>query len=119
MTLVFTLALLLYYESQLDVASLSAYSDSHGICRQIATHLSAVQAAGSGMEAVLRRPMAVSGGNYTVFVSGPNRSISVSYGGQGAGCSLALSNITNGSSASFYIEGDVRVRNVDGGVVVG
>ncbi len=119
MILLLVISTLIYYQSQAEATALSAYAESQRICHEVAIQLSAVDSAGNGTAAVLRMPVPLSGANYSVFVTGANRSVAVLYGTQGTGCYFSTANISNGSASSFRISGDTVVRNVDGGVVVG
>jgi hypothetical protein len=119
MILLLVISMMIYYQSQNDAAALSAYAESQRICHEIAIQLSAVDAAGNGTAAVLRMPIPLTGANYSVFVTGANRSVAVSYGAQGTGCYFSTSNISSGNASSFWITGDILISNIDGGVVVG
>ncbi len=119
MVLVMVLCMVINFQSSQDSSALSAYAESMRICHAVASQISAVDAAGDGASAVLRRPASLADMNYTILVIGINRSISVNYGSQGTGCLFSTSNISNGSSSSFSITQDSLVRNVNGGVLVG
>lgn len=119
MLLLFTISVLLYLSSQSDLTALSSHVEARRICTEIAAQIAAVDAAGSGAEATLRLPPALAAANYTVYIMGVSRSVSVVYGGQGVGCRIPTSNVTYGGQASFNLTQDARIRNVDGGVVLG
>ncbi len=116
--LLFSMVLLVFFESQQDSAALFAYAESQRLCHAIASQISAISAAGDGTVASLSLPSALGSLNYTAYVSGQNRSLSINYGAQGTGCSFSTSNITNGSSSAFYLSNGAAIRNVNGGLVV-
>lgn len=117
--LLFAMVAIIFYESQEESGSLSAYVESQRICHEIAAQVSAIAIAGNGTQAVLLRPRSFSSQNYTVLVSGQDRAISVQYLQRGTTCMLATSNVSNGTDSTFYITGDVLVRNDGRGVVFG
>ena len=117
--LIFVITLVIFAQGQSDAASLSAYVESVRICRLVSDQISAIDSSGEGTSAALLLPDSLAGLNYTVFVSGPIRSIAVNYGSQGTGCLFSTSNITNGSSSSFHIAASTTIKNSQGGVVVG
>jgi hypothetical protein len=119
MVLVMTMCMLIYFQSNTDSAALSAYSESRRICHAVAAEISAIDAAGDGASALLKRPASLAGKNYSVYVMGLNRSIAVSYENQGTGCLFSTTNISNGNSSTFFITRDSIIRNVNGGVLVG
>jgi uncharacterized protein (UPF0333 family) len=119
MLLVFGIVMIIFYESQSDAANLAAYTESQRICHAVAAQVDAMDSAGDGASSVFSRPYSLSGQNYSVYVSGPNKSVSIIYAGQGTDCLFSTSSITNGSSATFYIAQSALIRNVNGGVVVG
>jgi len=108
---------LIYYQGQEEAAALGEYVESQRICHEIAMQISAVVSAGSGTQAAFIMPLAAKG--YTVFISADDRAAAVALGSQTASCSLATSNVSNGTDTAFYIREDTRIMNVDGGVVVG
>jgi hypothetical protein len=116
---ILVIALLIYYQGQEDAANLGQYVEAERVCHETAMQISAVVSAGSGTEAAFLRPQIVAARNYTLRVSGSDRSASVEIGGKTAFCRLATSNISNGTHASFYINQDTTIRNVGGGVVIG
>jgi DNA-binding FrmR family transcriptional regulator len=110
-------AMLIYYQGQGESAALGQHVESQRICHEVAMQISAAVSAGSGTEAAFLRPQAEQ--DYSLFVSAGDREVMVALGGQTAFCSLATSNVSNGTSQSFYIAGDTTIRNVEGGVVIG
>jgi hypothetical protein len=123
MTGVFLIVTLVYYQAQSDIDSLSADFEAQRVCHELAFRISAVDAAGNGTVAGLGMPEKIAGSNYTVFVSGPGRSISISYAKGVAGCPLSTSSVSNGtgigSADRFYIDRGKSLRNIGQGVVVG
>jgi hypothetical protein len=117
--LVFAMSTVLFYQSQQDSAAITAFTQSKLVCQAVSSRISAVAAGGDGTVSAFSLPLVAGGTNYTIFVSGQNRTVSVSYQGGGTGCLFSTSNISNGSSGSFYIAGDTPIRNVNGGVLVG
>jgi hypothetical protein len=123
MAAIFVAITLVSYQAQSDAAALSADFEAKRLCHEVAFRISEVDAAGNGTVASLSMPEKIAGSNYTVFVSGPDRSLSVSYAKGVAGCPLSTSSIANGtgigSSGRFYIQGGESLRNIGQGVVVG
>ena len=117
--LLFSLVLIIFFQSQNDLSALSSAVEAKRVCHAIAGQISVVAAAGDGTAAVLRMPDTIYAGNYTVFVSAPNRSVSVSYQGIGGGCRFTTTSVSNGTSGRFYINKDTAIRNVNGVVVIG
>ena len=117
--LVFTMTSVLFYQSQQDSAAITSYTQSQMVCQAVASRISAVAAGGDGTVSFFSLPLVAGGTNYTIFITGKNRTVSVSYQGGGTGCLFSTSNISNGTSGSFYIQSDTPVRNVNGGVLVG
>ena len=128
--LVFTMALMVYYQSQGEASALFAYVDSQRICHAIASQISAVDSAGAGTIAPLELPGSLAYSDYNIYVSGKDRSLSIQYGSQdtsqGTSCLFSSSNISsntsNGSASSFYIKNGSTtmgtISNEDGGLVV-
>ena len=120
---IFLVVILISYQAQSDIAALSADLEAKRICHELAFRISAVDAAGNGTVASLGMPEKIAGSNYTVFVSGPGRSLSVSYGKGAAGCPLSTSSIANGtgigSANRFYIDENKSLINTGQGVVIG
>ena len=117
--LIFTMVAIIFYESQVESNALSAYVESQRICHEIAAQVSVIATAENGTQALLLRPQALSSQNYTVLVSGQNRAIVVQYEQRGTTCMLATTSVSNGTNSTFYITGDVLVRNDGRGVVFG
>lgn len=116
--LVFTMSALLFYRSQEDAAAIGGYLESQLACQQVAGMISAVASSGDGTSAYMQLPLVSGGLEYSVFVSAANRTVSVAHRGRGVGCRMTTSNVSNGSSGSFYVGNHSMVRNVDGGVLV-
>jgi len=114
---ILVISVLIYYQSQEEAAILSQYVESQRICHEVAMQISAIVSAGNGTQAMLLRPLTAQG--YTLYISAGNRTAVVALGGQTASCNLATSNASNGTSTSFYISQDTRIRNEGGGVVIG
>jgi hypothetical protein len=114
---ILVIAVLVYYQSQEEAAILGQYVESQRICHEVAMQISSVVSAGSGTQAMLLRPIA--GRNYTIYIAARDRSAVVTLGDQTAFCRLATSNVSNGTSTSFYISQSTRIRNDGGGVVIG
>ena len=119
MLLVFAVVALLYYQSQSDSAILSSYAEARRICHLVASQISSVAASGDGTSALLGLPDSLGGRNYSVFLSGQNRTVTVVYAEQGTTCPLSVANVTNGTSSSFYLLNGTSMRNSFGGVVLG
>ncbi len=119
MLLIFILIALIFYQSQTDATNLSIDAESRRVCQLVSSQISAVFSSGHGTAANLDLPALIAGKNYSVYVNGLNRSVSVSYGTRGTGCHFLTSNVTNGSSTSFFIGENSTVENVEGGVVIG
>jgi len=117
--LVFVMSAVLFEQSQEDSAAITSYTQSQLVCQAVASRISNIAAGGNGAVSRFSLPLVAGGTNYVIFVSGSNRSVSVSYQGGGTGCHFATSNVSNGSSSSFYIGNDTPIRNVNGGVLVG
>ena len=117
--LVFTMSALLFYQSQQDATAIGGYTQAKLACQEVAGRISAVAAAGDGTSSALSLPLVSGSRDYAVFVSARNRTVSVSYSGRGVGCRFATSNVSNGSSSSFYVANDTVLRNVGGGVLFG
>src|SRR3989344_446840 len=100
---VFSIAMLLFIQSQSDAAAMGAYTESKLICQQVSATISAVASAGDGAASRLELFTVSGGRSYLVFVSAANKTVSVSYSGAGVGCRLTTGNISNGSSGSFYV----------------
>ncbi|MCX6774306.1 MAG: hypothetical protein NTY68_04920 [Candidatus Micrarchaeota archaeon] len=123
MTTIFIIIMLVSYQAQSDTAALSADFEAQRICHEISFRISTVDAAGNGTSARLGLPEKIAGSNYTVFVSGQSQRISILYANGVAGCMLPALSIANGtgigSSSNFYVNGDMPLRNIGQGVVVG
>jgi hypothetical protein len=123
MTTIFVIIMLISYQAQMDTAALSADFEAHRICYELAFRISTVDAAGNGTSASLGLPEKIAGSNYTVFFSGASRRISILHANGVAGCPLPTSSIANGTGAgaagNFYIHGDMPLRNIGQGVVIG
>ncbi|MCX6773238.1 MAG: hypothetical protein NTV88_05750 [Candidatus Micrarchaeota archaeon] len=117
--LVFTMSTVLFYQSQQDSTAITSFTQSKLVCQAVASRISAVAAGGDGTASIFSLPLVAGGTNYTIFISGKNRTVSVSHQGGGTGCLFSTSNISNGSASSFYIASDTPIRNVQGGVLVG
>ena len=117
--LVFTIAALLFLQSQQDSTAMSAYANSRLVCQSVASRISAVAAAGDGASTYFSLPLVAGGTNYVIFVSGKNSTVSVSYSGAGTACRFSTTNVSNGNSSSFYVTNNTVIRNVDGGVLFG
>gem|GEM_PF-3109858 len=124
MAAIFVIVTLVSYQAQSDTAALSADFEAQRLCHELAFRISAVDAAGNGTAAGLGMPERIAGSNYTIFISGPDRRLSISYAKGVAGCPLPTSSIANGSGAGsagkFYIYGNKSksIRNIGQGVVV-
>lgn len=116
--LVFTMALMVYYQSSQEASALFSYVESQRICHALASQISAIDSAGDGASAAIELPGSLANSNYTAYVSGDGRTLSINYGTQGSACMFSSSNITNGSAQSFYIQPGSTIRNSDGGIVV-
>ncbi|MCX8195287.1 MAG: hypothetical protein N3G22_04250 [Candidatus Micrarchaeota archaeon] len=120
MVLLLILVVIIYYQSYNDFMALSIHYDAYSICNQASAQLSALASAGEGTEAIFRRPSSSVSKEYTLKVSAQERKITVSYGNlTDAACGLTFSNITNGTAGTFFIDKDVRMRNLGGGVIIG
>jgi len=117
--LVFSIASLLFFQSQQDVTAIEGYTQAKLACQEVSGRISAVASAGDGTASALSLPLVAGSRNYAVFVSGQNRTVSVNYHAGGVGCRFATSNVSNGSSQSFYVANDTILRNVKGGVLFG
>ncbi len=117
----FSVSMVIFYQTQNDAASLSAAADGRRVCNAIAAQISAVADAGDGASAELYVPQLAEEGNYTILVTGHNRSISVSRGSWGTGCLFSTSSVSNGTSDTFYIDyrNGTGIRNIGGGVLIG
>lgn len=115
----FAAVLAVFFVTGNDADSLSAYSEANRVCGETAAQVSSVAAAGDGASAAIGNPRISGNRNYTLHMNGKNRQLSVIYGQKTAGCMIATSNITNGTSDSFYFDFGAMARNVGGGVVVG
>ncbi len=111
----FAVVLAVFYQSQADAASLAASAQARRICTALALQIGKAAAAGEGASSPLVIPAFDQ--NYTLFVVAPNRSISVSYQGGGAGCSITTSNVSNGTAYMFVVGNASTLRNYGGGVV--
>lgn len=124
MATIFLIVTLVSYQAQSDTASLSAGFEAQRLCHELAFRISAVDAAGNGTAADLGMPGKIAGSNYTIFVSGPGRRLSILYANGVAGCPLSTSNMANGtgngSAGKFYIYGgeSKSIRNIGQGVVI-
>jgi hypothetical protein len=109
----------------LDISALSANLEAQRVCHELAFRISSVSSSGEGTATGLGIPERIMNNNYTIFISGPDRSISISHAMGLAGCPLATSGISNGtgigSSDKFYINGGEQksLTNSGQGVVVG
>ncbi len=119
MHLVFETSAALFYQSQPDASAATAYTDSQIVCQAAAGRISAVASAGDGAALAVQLPLIEGGSDYKVFVSGPNRTVSVMYAGGGSGCRFVTSNVSNGSSSSFFMANNTVMWYVKGGVLVG
>jgi hypothetical protein len=124
MSTIFLIIVLVSYQGQLDISSLSSNLEAQRVCHELAFRISSISASGEGTIAGLGIPEKIAGNNYTVFISGPDRGISISHIGGLAGCPLPTSGISNGtgagSSDKFYIKGgEIKsLKNSGRGVVV-
>jgi len=117
--LVFSVAALLFFQSQQDETAIDSYLQSNLACEAVAGRISAVAAGGDGTVSYLLLPLVGGRLNYTVAVSAVNRTVSVGYGTNSVGCRFSTSNVSNGSSSSFFVTNNTLVRNINGGVLVG
>jgi len=116
---IFAVMLAIFHVAGSDADSLGAYSEALRACSETAAQISSVAAAGDGASAVLARPKLAETRNYSLYISGKNRQLTVGYAEKSAGCMFATSNITNGTSDGFYFEFGAAARNIGGGVVIG
>ena len=117
--LVFSISAVLFYQSQQDAAAIESYMDSRLACQEVAGKISAVSSGGDGTVSYMQFPLVAGALNYTVRVSGDNRTVSVSHKSSLVGCRFGNANVSNGTSASFNVASGAAVRNIDGGVLVG
>lgn len=115
----FTISALLFFQSSQDAAAIESYMDSRLACQEVAGKISAVYSGGKGTESFVRLPLVAGAMNYTVLVSGANRTVAVSHASGLVACRLSAANVSNGTSESFYVNDGAAVRNLDGGVLVG
>ncbi len=117
---IFVAAAAFFSLASADLAALSGFSEARRSCHEIAAQISTMANAGDGASSLLLLPAGLSRQNYSVYVSGPNRSISVWLSGSGAGCRIMTSSVSNGSSGNFYLSANSSIlRNAGGVVVVG
>lgn len=117
--LVFAMSTMLFLQSQSDAAAMESYLDSKAACQEVAGKIAAVYASGDGTQSYLRLPLVSGGLDYTVAVSGVNRTVSISHAGGLVACRIPISNVSNGTANVFYATNGAAVRNIDGGVLVG
>jgi len=124
MSTVFIIIVLVSYQGQMDISALSSDLEAQRVCHELAFRISTVSSAGEGTSASLEIPEKLAGNNYTIFVSGPERTISISHTRGLAGCPLPTSGIYNGTGAGssdmFYIySGEKKfITNSGKGVLV-
>jgi hypothetical protein len=109
--------LVIYGLAQEDLVGISQDSEFLAVCRSAASQISAVAFSGEGTAAVLTLPPAES--QYTIYVSGSDRTVSVAAWERMESCRISTSNVTNGTSASFTVTDGTRMENTGGGVVFG
>jgi len=112
------LAIFIFVESGEDAGVLAAASDAGMVCNAVSIQLSKIASAGEGAEAAVEFPEKLAG-NYSVWVSGSNKSLAVAYAGGGVGCRFLAQGVGNGTSDEFYIAEGAVMRNNGTGVVIG
>jgi hypothetical protein len=117
MLLLFTAVLVIYGVAQGDLVEISQGSEFRAACRSAASQISAIASSGEGTSARLSLPEAAT--QYSVFVSGSERTVSVTAWEKIASCRISTSNVSNGSSSSFSVSDGTRMENINGGVVFG
>jgi hypothetical protein len=117
MLLVFTLVVVLYGTAQGDLAEISRESEFRAVCRFAASQISAIAISGNGTSIALSLPKART--QYSIFVSGPDRTVSVAAWERLSSCRISTSSVTNGSSNIFAISDGIRMTNTGGGVLFG
>ncbi|VVC00892.1 Uncharacterised protein [uncultured archaeon] len=117
--LLFAVILMLFVQSQEDVAALSSSMEARRICQAMAGQISAISTAGDGASAPFELPPSLYSGAYTAYVAAANRSLTISYGTRLAGCTFTTTSVSNGTSGSFFIANSTVIKNVNGGVVIG
>ena len=110
MLLLFTAVLVVYGLAQGDLAGISQGSEFLAVCRSAASQISAIASSGEGTAAALSLPPAKS--QYTVFVSGGDRTVSVAAWEKVASCRISTSNVTNGTATAFTVHDGTRMANI-------
>jgi hypothetical protein len=117
MLLVFTAVLVIYGLAQNDLAEISQGAEFRAACHSAASQISAIASSGEGAAAPLSLPSATT--NYTVYVFGSGRTVSVAAWERIASCRISTSSVTNGTSDNFTVADGERMANVNGGVLFG
>jgi hypothetical protein len=117
MLLLFTAVLVIYGMAQGDLVEISQGSEFRAACHAAASQISAIASSGSGTAAVLSLPEAKT--QYTVYVSGSDRTVIVAAWERMASCRISTTNVSNGTASSFSVADGARMANINGGVVFG
>ena len=117
MLLLFTAVLVIYSLAQSDLMEISQGSEFRAACHSAASQISAIASSGEGAAAALSLPEAAT--QYTVYVSGNDRTVNVAAWERIASCRISTSNVSNGTARSFSVSDGTRMANINGGVVFG
>ena len=116
--LFFAIIIIIFSQGQQDANSLSSALLAKKTCTSVSAQIGKIASSGDGTVAQLYIPLDVQYRDYSIYVSGANRSVSVRYGESGIGCLFAGGNVSNGTSNSFQIQNNAIIRNVNGGVLI-
>lgn len=121
--LFFVLCVTVFVSSSEDAATLSSAADARAICNAAASQISKAASAGDGAAAGMSMPAKMDWTRYSLYVAAANRSVAVTYnqGTSGVSCLFDAENVSNGSSggSTFAVVDGARLRNQNGGVIVG
>lgn len=109
MLCVFGISSMLFLLSQSDVSAFAWHAEAMSACRAASGQMASVASLGPGAYAVLSLPKL--SGNYSLRISGPMRTATVSGSERLVSCPLALSAVTNGTSEEFYAQDGSMMRN--------
>lgn len=114
--LFFSMAIIIYVQSQSDAEALYASASLQRTCIALASQVSAVSAAGDGTTAAIDLPKFQNGASYGIFVNGSASGISVYSGNRTQGCRLTTTLVSDGSSDAFALANHTRISNRGGTV---
>ncbi|MFA5105977.1 MAG: hypothetical protein WC506_03385 [Candidatus Micrarchaeia archaeon] len=114
--LFFTIAIIVYVQSQNDANALYASASLQRVCIALASQVSAVSAAGDGTGAAIDLPEFQNGVAYGIFVNGSASGISVYSGNRTQGCRMTTMLVSNGTAAAFPATNFTRIENRGGTV---